>query len=92
MSVTKTQRTCYAGQTLPHSSQEAMADRDPGPRRRTTLPPVLEKFTYILVIVDKFSKYVCLKPCVAELTAADIAQNFSLKSSGRARGTASSNL
>ena len=39
------------------------------------LPPARgSKFTQILVIVDKFSKYVSLEPCVSEITAAGTAE------------------
>ena len=41
------------------------------------LPPSgPRKCTYVLMMVDKFSKYVCLEPCVAELSAPDTAQIF----------------
>ena len=34
------------------------------------------KYDYILVMVDKFSKYVCLEPCHATLTAPEAAEIF----------------
>ena len=80
-------RSCRECQLQKHSTYAPLGKLHPIMARRPWqivtldlvggLPPSgPRKCTYVLMIVDKFSKYVCLEPCVAELSAPDTAQIF----------------
>ena len=80
-------RTCRECQTQKHSTHPTPGKLHPITARRPWqivtmdlvggLPPSgPQKHTYVLVMVDKFSKYVCLEPCSAELSARETARIF----------------
>ena len=80
-------RSCRECQVQKHSTHPTHGKLHPITARRPWqivtldlvggLPPAgPRKQTYVLVMVDKFSKYVCLEPCSAELSALETAQIF----------------